>query len=84
VTTYRTYSHRRPVTRTGPRANLYDAGCYICCRKVPAHAGVLTGNRDVGYRVRHDDRRWIGSPISGKFIGGCEGNQDQPEWPASS
>lgn len=71
---------RRPVQRTGPRANMFDAGCAICGRKVPAYTGILTGNRDVGYTIRHADRRWHGSPVSGKWIGGCEGNADQPQW----
>jgi hypothetical protein len=74
---YRT-AYRRPVQRTGPRANKYDAGCKICSRLVPAGQGILTGNRDVGYSVRHSDRRWHGSPVSGKWIGGCEDYADQP------
>lgn len=62
---------RRPVQRTRARANAYEATCWICGATVPAHAGVLTGNRDVGYKIRHSDRRWAGSPVSGRFVGGC-------------
>ena len=69
---------RRPLQHTGPRANKYDAGCSRCGRTVPAGTGILTGNRDQGYEVRHSDRRWIGSPVSGKWVGGCEDAQDQP------
>lgn len=68
--TYRN-SYRRSVQRTAPRANIYDGKCWICQGTVPAHAGILTGNRDVGYRIRHGDRHWMGSPISGRFVGGC-------------
>jgi hypothetical protein len=75
-------SYRRPVQRTGPRANKYDAGCSVCGRTVPAGAGVLTGNRDIGYQVRHGDRTWVGSPVSGKWAGGCEDFADQPVYVA--
>ena len=74
---YRT-AYRRPVQRTGPRANKYDAGCSRCGRLVPAGTGVLTGNRDIGYEVRHGDRTWHGSPVSGQWVGGCEDATDQP------
>ena len=73
---------RRPVQRTGPRPNKYDAGCSTCSRLVPAGTGILTGNRDAGYAVRHSDRRWIGSPVSGKWVGGCEDAKDQPVYVA--
>ena len=75
-------AYRRPVQRTGPRGNKYDAGCSTCGRTVPAGQGILTGNRDQGYRVRHSDRRWHGSPVSGKWIGGCEEYADQPVYVA--
>ena len=71
-------TYRRPVQRTGPRANRYDAGCSTCGRLVPAGTGILTGNRDQGYEVRHADRRWIGSPVSGQWAGGCEDAAGQP------
>jgi len=74
---YRT-AYRRPVQRTGPRANKYDAGCSRCGRLVPAGTGILTGNRDLGYEVRYGDRKWHGSPVSGKWVGGCEDATDQP------
>jgi hypothetical protein len=43
---------------------------------------VLTGNRDLGYKIRHSDRRWHGSPVSGQWIGGCEDAQDLPVYEA--
>lgn len=82
---------RRPVQRTGPRANKYDARCSRCAKKVPAGAGILTGNRDVGYAVRHSDRRWVGPPCGGdmigkpgmgRYVGGCEAYADQPDYEA--
>ena len=79
---YRSGYARRPVQRTGPRANRYDAGCSTCGRTVPAGRGILTGNRDQGYAVRHPDRTWAGSPVSGKWVGGCEEFADQPVYEA--
>jgi hypothetical protein len=73
---------RRPVQRTGPRPNKYDAGCGRCGRLVKAGTGVLTGNRDQGYEVRHSDPRWVGSPVSGRWVGGCEEFSDQPMYEA--
>lgn len=82
---------RRPAQRTGPRPNKYDAACSRCGRLVPAGKGVLTGNRDTGYQVRHFDRRWVGPPCGGdmigkpgmgRYVGGCEDYADQPEYVA--
>jgi hypothetical protein len=79
---YRTTYARRPVQRTGPRANKFDGGCSRCGRLVPAGTGVLTGNRDQGYEIRHGDRTWQGSPVSGRWAGGCEGAADMPVYEA--
>jgi hypothetical protein len=71
-------AYRRP--RTGPRPNKYDASCSACGRLVPAGTGILTGSRDQGYQVRHRDARWIGSPVSGRWAGGCEDAEGQPAY----
>ena len=74
--TYRN-SYRRPARqRTGPRANTYAGACSLCGLTVPAGTGILTGSRATGYQVRHGDRKWIGSPVSGTWVGGCEGARD--------
>ena len=69
---------RRPAQSTGPSANKYDAGCSRCGRLVPAGTGILTGSRGQGYEVRHSDARWVGSPVSGRWAGGCDDAKDQP------
>jgi hypothetical protein len=51
---------------------------------VPAGAGILTGNRATGYTVRHSAARWHGSPVSGRYIGGCPGEADQLNTPAGT
>ena len=89
--TYRS-GYRRSVQRTGPRANKYDGGCSRCGRLVPAGTGILTGNRDQGYEIRHGDRKWIGPPCGGDMIGqpgmgrwagGCEDAADMPVYEAA-
>jgi hypothetical protein len=58
---------------------------------VPAGTGILTGNRDAGYEVRHGDRRWVGPPCggdaigkpgNGRWVGGCEEYADRPVYEA--
>ena len=69
---------RRSAQHTGPRPNKYDGGCDTCKRLVPAGTGVLTGNRSSGYVIRHEAARWVGSPVSGRWVGGCDDAKDQP------
>lgn len=80
---------RRPAQRTGPRANRYDAACSDCRKKVPAGTGILTGSRDLGWSVRHGDRKWLGAPCGGdaigkpgmgRWAGGCEEFAGQPDY----
>lgn len=63
------YGYRRPVQRTAARPNKYAGTCSRCGGTVAALAGVLTGNRDQGYQIRHGERRWVGSPCGGEMIG---------------
>jgi hypothetical protein len=71
----RSYGHKS--LPTGPRANKHDAACSICGQNVPAGTGTLTGNRDKGYTIYHTPSRWVGSPISGRFVGGCPKGDDK-------
>ncbi len=77
VMSYRnSYQNRRPAQRTGPRPNKYAGACSRCGLTVPAGTGILTGSRATGYAVRHPDRYWAGSLVSGHWAGGCEGAAD--------
>jgi hypothetical protein len=74
---YRTTYARRPVQRTGPRANKYAANCSSCGLAVPAGTGLLAGSRTDGYTVHHAPARWHGSPISGGWVDGCPAATDK-------
>lgn len=65
-------------------ANRFDAPCYKCGEIVPAGTGVAigitTGERKrtprgwthvYKWRTEHSPRSWHGSPVSGKWVGGC-------------
>ena len=66
----RTSYSRRPAS-TGPRANKFAGDCASCGLNVPAGAGILTGSRAAGWTVKHAAARWHGSPVSGRYVGGC-------------
>lgn len=58
-----------------PRTNRYTAPCTDCGHTVPAGQGIL---RNVAHRpehprwkVTHVPVHWVGSPVSGKWAGGC-------------
>jgi hypothetical protein len=71
------YRSTRTATRaprtasSGPRANTYAGPCDVCAVRVPAGAGLLTGSRGA-WKVRHAPARWVGSPVSGQWVGGCD------------
>lgn len=65
-------------------ANRFDAPCHKCGQIVPAGAGVAIGtptgerkrtNRGwtwvYQWRTEHSPKTWHGSPVSGKWVGGC-------------
>lgn len=72
----RTYG-RRPVQRTGPRPNTHAGTCSKCAETVRPGEGILTGSKATGYEVRHGPARWHGSPVSGRYIGGCPKDTDK-------
>jgi hypothetical protein len=69
------------------RANKYPAPCAYCGEDVPARAGLLRKAREprvntcdgpgglqvkVSYwEVTHRPPTWTGSPVSGRWVGGC-------------
>jgi hypothetical protein len=61
-----------------PRANKYAGECTYCHETVPAMAGLLDRDRVTGaWQVRHRSAEWHGSPVSGRYIGGCPGEADR-------
>lgn len=52
--------------------NKYAGKCYLCGGHVPAGAGVLFRNvNGLRYAIAHRSAEWRGSPVSGKWVGGC-------------
>lgn len=59
------------------RANKFAGKCGICGQTVEAGAGILTG-RPGSWGVKHAPSKWIGSPVSGGFVGGCPEKVEAP------
>lgn len=55
--------------------NRHPAVCVDCGQTVAAHAGVMTnatpGAKRPTWQVRHAPAQWVGSPVSGQWVGGC-------------
>jgi hypothetical protein len=75
---YRRGGYRRTYPqRTGrvARANKYAGSCHYCGQEVPAGKGQLWSGND-GWEVVHLAMEWAGSPVSGRYVGGCPGEAD--------
>ena len=61
------------------RANKYAGDCVHCGETVPAGAGYITRDRGTGrgWQVWHRPCEWHGSPVSGRYVGGCAGEADR-------
>lgn len=55
---------------TTVRTNKYAARCADCGQHVPAGTGILSRSRGA-WIVTHPAPRWVGSPVSGHWSGGC-------------
>lgn len=60
---------------TPPRTNRYEADCAHCGMPVRPLNGILRntacrGDRPV-WTVTHAPAQWLGSPVSGSWVGGC-------------
>ena len=65
---------RATVPKAGTvRGNKYAATCAKCGGELPAGSGVVTflGGRWI---ASHEPCRWHGSPVSGRWVGGCPGD----------
>lgn len=58
-------------SRNVARANKYAGECAICGREIDAGAGVVCFVAGRGWVLSHAPARWVGSPISGGWVGGC-------------
>jgi hypothetical protein len=67
-----------PRRADGTRPNAYAQPCRYCGAEVPARAGILTADRERGgWLVHHAPARWVGSPVSGRYVGGCAGESER-------
>lgn len=68
------YRRRTYAPRNGrvARANKYAGPCHYCQQEVPAGKGQLYSG-DAGWEVIHLAMTWAGSPVSGRYVGGCPG-----------
>ena len=61
----------------GGRANRYAGCCVYCGAVLEPGAGELNGSRRVGWRLTCPRPRWVGSPVSGWYVGGCVGEAER-------
>lgn len=83
---YRRGGHRSyPPARQGrvARANKYAGPCHYCGQDVPAGQGQLWSSAD-GWQVVHLEATWAGSPVSGRWVGGCPDGASRQEAPRDS
>lgn len=60
-------------------SNKYAGDCEICGQRVEAGGGLavgVTNGRDrrgwrYSWTVEHMPQQWVGSPVSGSWVGGC-------------
>jgi len=52
------------------RANKYVGTCDICGQDVAPGRGFVRWN-GAGWVTRHLPKEWVGSPVSGTWVGGC-------------
>jgi hypothetical protein len=57
---------QRPIQRRNKRPGT----CEVCAQHVPVGAGVVT-KISGGWRLTHSPKRWVGSPVSGRWVDGC-------------
>jgi hypothetical protein len=63
---------QRPIQRRNKRPGT----CEVCAQHVPVGTGVVTKIRS-GWRLTHPPKRWVGSPVNGRWVDGCPPG-DQP------
>lgn len=68
---YRRHQYGRPTTGRIGRANTRPGPCHYCGAEVPANGGQLWRNADGSWSAVHLEATWKGSPVSGRYVGGC-------------
>ena len=77
-TNYRRGYGSRPVTAGRvQRVNARPGECRSCGVEVPAGAGQLWREESGAWSVIHSLAEWHGSPVSGRYVGGCPAETDE-------
>jgi hypothetical protein len=79
-TSYRGRYRRRTSAPTAGRiakANARPGPCRDCGEEIPAHGGQLYREGSGAWSVVHVPREWAGSPVSGRYAGGCPAETDR-------
>jgi len=77
-TNYRRGYGSRPVTAGRvQRVNARPGECRSCGEMVPAGAGQLWREESGAWSVIHSLAEWHGSPVSGRYVGGCPAETDE-------
>ena len=77
-TNYRRGYGSRPVTAGRvARVNARPGDCRSCGVEVPAGAGQLWREASGAWSVVHALAEWHGSPVSGRYVGGCPAETDE-------
>ena len=73
----RGYQGRPQTTGRVARPNARPGECRHCHELIPAGAGQLWREESGAWSVAHTVAEWAGSPVSGKYVGGCPKNTDE-------
>lgn len=72
---YRTRSAPPKIGKT--IANKYAKPCHYCGQEVSEGAGIARFTPN-GWVTEHKPKEWHGSPVSGRWIGGCPETVETP------
>ena len=73
----RGYSSRPQTTGRIAKPNARPGNCRGCGEEIPAGAGQLWREQDGAWSVAHTMAEWAGSPVSGRYVGGCPATTDE-------
>lgn len=73
---YKRRSYRRPGRQA--MANRRPGPCRVCGAEIPGGAGQLWFSSAGEWSVIHTAREWRGSPVSGRWVGGCPDGSPAP------
>jgi len=56
------------------KRNKYELPCSMCGQTLKPGEGILRRDNNGRWSAFHPAPRWVGSPVSGRFVGGCPDN----------